>query len=86
MDKTTSAYQALFGYSAENTVKSQIWIAVLVYILFAIWKRGWIWSLCYIKPWASPWSKKMLMNRLVRTYINRYKFIRFNQSDVSAQL
>ena len=38
MDQAASSYQSLFRHS-ENAVKSQIWIAVSVYVLVAIVKK-----------------------------------------------
>ena len=38
MDQTTPAYQGIFGTS-ENAVKSQIWIAISIYVLIAIIKK-----------------------------------------------
>ncbi len=38
MDKAASANQILFG-TTENAVKTQIWIAVSVYVLVAIVKK-----------------------------------------------
>ena len=38
MDQAASSYQVFFGTS-ENAVKSQIWIAVSVYVLVAIVKK-----------------------------------------------
>jgi len=38
MDKTTSLNQGFYGTS-ENAVKTQIWIAISIYILLAIGKK-----------------------------------------------
>ena len=38
MDQAASAYQGVFGTN-ENAVKTQIWIAISVYVLVAIVKK-----------------------------------------------